>query len=504
MSEGLNPRRTHGGRSTIVRNFLVAAMLCVVWLSIFATHVRSAEPRRLLVYAPNTSYSVEVVDRKGTDYLSVVELLEPLGGVTARSEGKYWTLTFTNASRSTRTRFRDGKRDVELPGGKISLPNNFVLINDRGYVPLESLQNIVAQITGLQTQLHSASHHLYLGGVGTLMNVDLKPSPSRLVLNFSTPVAPQIRAEGNSLRLVFARDPVLGPATESQDFRDAVFQNATYSETATGAEYVIRASSPLVANSSDGGRTLTISATAPAATASTQPATAPPSQTTAPQAAANPANPAAPVAEAPHPAFLVMIDASHGGDEAGASLTPKLLEKDVTLALSRRIAHELQNRGIAVSLLRNSDVTLTPEQRANAANTSHAAVYIAVHASALGHGIRIFTSLMPPTPVVPEARRTFIPWDAAQSQFLDRSSAISGSIAFECDRRQLKVKALQGAVLPLNNIATAAVAIEVAPGEDGVESLASAEYVQSVATAIANGIAATQVHDGERKEGEKK
>jgi N-acetylmuramoyl-L-alanine amidase len=179
-------------------------------------------------------------------------------------------------------------------------------------------------------------------------------------------------------------------------------------------------------------------------------------------------------------------------------LAQNLLEKEVTLSLARRIAHELQNRGIQVTLLRNSDATILNEQRAITTNTLHASVYVSVHASSIGHGLRVFTSLMPPT-TIPPGKRAFVPWNAAQSQYLDRSSAVSGSIAFECNRKQVPIKALQGAVLPLNNIATAAVALEVAPSSSDVQSVNAAEYSQNIASAVANGIAAIRATEGDKK-----
>jgi hypothetical protein len=105
---------------------------------------------------------------------------------------------------------------------------------------------------------------------------------------------------------------------------------------------------------------------------------------------------------------------------------------------------------------------------------------------------------MPPTSI-PAGNHAFVPWSAAQSQHLERSSALSGSIAFECNRKQISVKALQGAVLPLNNIATAAVALELAPGTTDIQSINATEYTQNIAAAVANGIAASRVTGGEKK-----
>jgi N-acetylmuramoyl-L-alanine amidase len=482
-----------------MRSDLLRVPTIIVLLVLLAgtiARVESAEARKLVVYSPVTTYSVDIIVQKGTDYVGLVELLEPLGHVEAKPDGKTWTLEFTNASRTAKARFRDGKKDVELPGGKLELQKNFFVSSGRGFVPLANLQELVSQIAGMQTQLHLSTQHLYLGGAGIHYSSELRKN--RLVLTFTQPVSPSISTEENTLRLSFTRDPVLSSGNDLQDFKDSPIVSATFAETSAGSELIVHGTGPLVANSSDGGKTLTISLPGQPAAAAPSPTTTAPAT---PPAAVGPAKPApsAPAVVTPaRPSFLVVVDAAHGGDDPGATLAQNLLEKEVTLSLARRIAHELQNRGIQVTLLRNSDATIANEQRAITANTLHAAVYVSVHASSIGHGLRVFTSLMPPTTIAP-GKRAFIPWNAAQSQYLDRSSAVSGSIAFECNRKQVPVKALQGAVLPLNNIATAAVALEVAPNTSEVQSVNAVEYSQNVAAAVANGIAAIRATEGDKK-----
>src|SRR5215831_3947915 len=88
--------------------------------------------------------------------------------------------------------------------------------------------------------------------------------------------------------------------------------------------------------------------------------------------------------------FFVMIDPSHGGDDKGAALGGKLLEKDLTLALARELRRELEDRGIPARLLRESDASLSLERRAEIANEEHAAIYVALHAGPPGNGVRVY------------------------------------------------------------------------------------------------------------------
>ncbi len=54
-----------------------------------------------------------------------------------------------------------------------------------------------------------------------------------------------------------------------------------------------------------------------------------------------------------------MIDPSHGGNDKGANFSGKLMEKDITLRLARELRKELEERGIAARLLRESDIDLS-------------------------------------------------------------------------------------------------------------------------------------------------
>jgi len=63
-----------------------------------------------------------------------------------------------------------------------------------------------------------------------------------------------------------------------------------------------------------------------------------------------------------------MIDPSHGGADKGAIFGSKLVEKDITLRLARELRKELDERGIASRLLRESDIDLSLDRRAEITN----------------------------------------------------------------------------------------------------------------------------------------
>jgi N-acetylmuramoyl-L-alanine amidase len=85
-----------------------------------------------------------------------------------------------------------------------------------------------------------------------------------------------------------------------------------------------------------------------------------------------------------------------------------------------------------------------------------------------------------------------LPWDTAQATFLDLSGSVAGSVAAELEARKLPNTTLVAPLRPMNNIAAPAIAVEIAPPDDNVDNIASAEYQEQVAQSIAAGIAAVR------------
>ena len=187
--------------------------------------------------------------------------------------------------------------------------------------------------------------------------------------------------------------------------------------------------------------------------------------------------------------ILAVVDPAHGGEERGAALTDKLAEKDVTLGFARLLRHELEMRGFAVALLRDGDTTSTLDQRAAAANVARAGIYISLHAVAQGSGARVYTALLP---VEGTSKGVFHAWNAAQAPSLPVSRIVSAAVVAEMQKREFSAQASSASLRPLNNVFMPAVAVELAPGANGVADLTSANYQQRVASAIANAIASVR------------
>jgi N-acetylmuramoyl-L-alanine amidase len=158
----------------------------------------------------------------------------------------------------------------------------------------------------------------------------------------------------------------------------------------------------------------------------------------------------------------------------------------VTLAFAHLLRQELESRGITTLILRDSDANLSLDDRASFANTTHAAIYLALHATSTGHGVRLYTAMIPYGES--EDRGPFHSWQTAQSSSLSLSQLAAAGLADSLKKIEVPVRTLTAPLRPLTNVTTAAVAVEVAPPASDVSTLTSPDYQQLIAGALANGI----------------
>ncbi|HEY6003268.1 MAG TPA: N-acetylmuramoyl-L-alanine amidase, partial [Anaeromyxobacter sp.] len=82
------------------------------------------------------------------------------------------------------------------------------------------------------------------------------------------------------------------------------------------------------------------------------------------------------------PVRRIVVDAGHGGHDPGATGPRRVREKDVTLAMARKLAKRLRAAGFEVVLTRNDDRYLALEERTAIANTARADLFVSIHANA--------------------------------------------------------------------------------------------------------------------------
>jgi N-acetylmuramoyl-L-alanine amidase len=76
---------------------------------------------------------------------------------------------------------------------------------------------------------------------------------------------------------------------------------------------------------------------------------------------------------------LVMIDPGHGGYDPGTQSSSGILEKDLTMEVSRRVVYALSGRGVRAQLTRDSDDFISLAERARRANVADADLFVSIH-----------------------------------------------------------------------------------------------------------------------------
>jgi N-acetylmuramoyl-L-alanine amidase len=330
------------------------------------------------------------------------------------------------------------------------------------------------------------------------------------LLHFPEPVNPSINSEGNSLKLSFVRDPVVSFATR-EAINDKLFSSSSFVEENGDATMTINGTAPLLARFRDGGRTIQISAApAPPTTATTGPPVTPsePAQISVPQQAVPQSSPtpdSVSVTNQPAvspvekqqvrprlepPSFSVVIDPGHGGKDVGARIAPNVLEKNLTLALARRLRQELQTRHIAVTLLRDGDADVPLEQRVAMTNLARPSLCVTLHVEP-GTILRIYTAAAAGSSVGIVDRNGFLPWQTAQGAFLNESNAFAAAAAESMAKREITTQVRATFLQPMHSIAAPAIALEAPANNKGLRI-----SEELIAGALADAIAVRKLSGG--------
>jgi len=146
----------------------------------------------------------------------------------------------------------------------------------------------------------------------------------------------------------------------------------------------------------------------------------------------------------------IVVDAGHGGSETGAKGPGGTLEKDITMAVARRLKASLEAKlGVRVILSRDGDATVGLDERAAIANNNKADVFVSLHASAstqgAASGAEVFYLSLDEygdaaqraahgeneaLPVFGGGTRDIelIPWETAQARYVQASAELAQAI----------------------------------------------------------------------------
>jgi N-acetylmuramoyl-L-alanine amidase len=467
---------------------------CLLPITYPPTTAAAAEQQKLSVYAPQARYTVPVLSENG-QYVDVFALVEPLTASEITTKGTTWKLRVHDPKapdKMAEAQFEEDSIVAKVRDQKIKLSAPARNMDHRLMLPLHGIGAVLIPLLGTDLIFHESSRRMFIGGVAELVSSELrKGETSTMLLHFPEPVNPSINSEGNSLKLSFGRDPVV--AFEAKEtINDKLFSSSSFIEDNGSATLTINGTAPLLARFADGGKTIQISAApAPPMIAAQVPAPTPqPSAPSVPQNSVSqdsssqdtlapdssplsnlsPANsPAIEQAHrAPEPAaFSVVIDPGHGGNDVGARIAPNVLEKNLTLALARRLRLELQTRHIAVTLLRDGDTDISLEQRVAMTNLARPSLCISLHVEP-GTILRIYTAASAGLSGGGLDRNGFLPWQTAQSAFLTDSNAFAAVAAESMAKREITTQVRATFLQPMHSIAAPVIALEAPANNKGL------------------------------------
>ena len=209
----------------------------------------------------------------------------------------------------------------------------------------------------------------------------------------------------------------------------------------------------------------------------------------------------------------VVIDPGHGGDEPGAKGSTGALEKDISLAVARKLKGLIESRlGVRVLLTRDGDQTVALDERAALANNTKADLLVSLHANTSrrneASGAQIY--YLAPDQADDESHKLIagrqtlpalgggsrevemVPWEFAQVRYVGESAALAGAIEEQLrGRARMNIRPILQAPLRLlagANMPAVIVEMGFLSNPDEEQQLVSDAYQSTLAQAILEGM----------------
>jgi len=269
---------------------------------------------------------------------------------------------------------------ASVAGRLVALPAPSTRAGRRWLVPVEFIPRALTLVYDTKLDLRKPSHLLVMGDLRVprvTVRYDLLSPGARLTIDATPRATSTVGQDSERLTIKFDADaldianpPLAAPGPQSLVQAVRVLDAVTLTVDLGPRNAGFRATSQPV----DTTMRLTIDVAEAAPQVPLPPA--------APAAPAPVAPPEAPPALGPAVATIrtVAIDPGHGGMDEGAKGANGTKEKDVTLAVARRVKAALETRlGIRVLLTRDDDRDLLVDDRTAVANNNKADLFISLH-----------------------------------------------------------------------------------------------------------------------------
>jgi N-acetylmuramoyl-L-alanine amidase len=435
------------------RLFVLGALLLLAIASIVLAQTSGQGTLR----TPDGDHPFTYVVQSGQTYVSASEVITGLGGtLTPDSNGFKATIGQTIAAFGPDSRYGVVRDDlIEMPVPPIS-------IEGKPYVPWQFFEGLLLRSSSMDVAWDATAHVLSVRPqqhdiISLQVSVANVQGISKIVISLSGPAEYGIAKE-QSAYVVRFRSPIHAPFTE-QAYEDPNIGKLSF----TGNDLRIQLTAPDVVGDAYQLENPTRIVLDLRKAAAPVPGALPPS--TVPRT----------LEESPG-IHTIVIDPGHGGKEVGAIGPGGLIEKDVTLAVAKKLAESLAKKtGARVVLTREDDSIVSLDQRTGIANQYKADLFLSVHMNAAvvkdAKGSETyFLSLEGSDELArkaadvenaaasdPSSDLKLILWDLAQQAYLDESSRFAQAIQEEMNAatgvanrgvKQAPFKVLVGATMP--------------------------------------------------------
>lgn len=459
-----------------------------------ATIVLAQTSGQGILRMPSGDLPISYVQQASQAYVAANEVVAALGGTIAPDSNGY-KITINN----TAAAFGPDSRYAVVGDDLIEMPVAPISIEGRPYVPWQFFQGLLAKSSSLDVSWDAALNALVVrpiqrDAVGVQVSVANVEGITKMVLTLSGPVEYAIVKEPaaylvrfkSPLRAPFAEQTYEDPHVAKVIFMASDLRIQFSAADVVGDAYQLENPPRIVLDFRRG---------APLAPGAAQPL------------------PGLKPQDVPG-IHTIVIDPGHGGKEVGAVGPNGVYEKDITLALSRKLAAALASKiGARVVLTREDDSVVSLDQRTALANQYKADLFLSVHLNAAvvrdAKGSETyFLSLEASDELARKAADTenasagsnpdpgsdlkLILWDLAQQTYIGESSRFAQAVQEELNSatgvsnrgvKQAPFKVLVGATMP-----AALVEVGFISNPDEETKLQSAEFQDLMVDALTRAV----------------
>ena len=351
---------------------LAAALGAAIF--IFRGSIRAADSG-FPIYFPDSKLVVKAEVMNRTVYLPIREII---GHLRLPYTDSVALETLTIRSGNNQLVVTKNSALISYNGQIVLLPSPILREDNRWLAPVEFLTMGLTKMTGMEFRYRPGTSRIFAGSVDAPeleMNAQTLGPITRLTLRCAFPINLNLTRDSSARATLAINRSPLDPTRERVDHRDRLLQGVTYDDSDGESKLVLdmtREVADLRITPADNNRIYFVDLLRTGG-----PTTAlPPPPSPEPAASAN-AKPDANAAE--RRVRVIVIDPGHGGMDMGVK-TAAGTEKDLTLALARRLRTGLQTRlGTTVLLTRDSDIAMDNEARSAVANNNKANLFISLH-----------------------------------------------------------------------------------------------------------------------------